>query len=311
MDESNKKKGSPSAVAIQIVGSHDKGNYAIVYDLKDGKVWKILELDDDIKNKENCASIFELLTKECPPQIVKSIFLNVYGVVSTGDMFDVWLSSFHKMGKAFGYKTPHALPGFVTIFTTELLLAKRKGRKYQIGDCVLFAEASLDYCQVHLLKKQEIGWDILDGKIITFLRHSNVNTFSRHLRDFLSKNSVSAKQVKDAFVKTNFGVHDQKVLACLKQIVGADHLFYGKYAPFLDRIKHNTLGETSADYLEISGEYMAKVYAGEEYFTDYDCYIGSVCITKFELQVGSSTILLPVQFKRAPCTIQQKINFNN
>uniref|UniRef100_A0AC34Q7C4 Uncharacterized protein n=1 Tax=Panagrolaimus sp. JU765 TaxID=591449 RepID=A0AC34Q7C4_9BILA len=287
---SETNKEIPTTVAIQIIGSSDKGNYGIVYDLKDGKVWKRLKLDADIKIKENWTNIFKFLVKECPPEVVKSIFLNVYDLVGAEIFFD-WLHFVEVVGFQLGYKNFNYSVNFTRIFTTELLRAKQLKKEYKVGDYVIVGDYIAGYAQIHLLRKQKIGWDVVDGKALLIS-----DLFKQNMDIFFSKSGIKMNQVKDVFSIINCDCCAQ-ILAQRLQNVFSSNKFYCKI-----------VDGSSADYLEIAGEYLAKVYAGEEYFNDYDCFVGNVCEEKTELEFGNKTIVLPLQFKRLPCTIKQKFN---
>lgn len=173
-------------------------------------------------------------------------------------------------------------------------MARKKCKNYEIGDFVIIDEHLLkfpDSGQIHLLKKQKIGWNVIDGKVIEFGDTVSV------LEDFFSKNGIKINNVKDIFVKIDFRLKTHKIISFLKQI-------------FLsEKLNCNVTNDRRSEYFEISGEYLAKVYSGDEYFNDHDCYVGKFCIEKVELQCGNSTIVLPIQFKRLPCIIKKKIRF--
>lgn len=84
-------------MAIKLVCSTNKGNYCIVYDLKDGKIWKKFELKGQLEDMKNWVNIFEFLTKECPPDIVNAC----YAVEEKGDFID-WLLDVKMIVNDFG-----------------------------------------------------------------------------------------------------------------------------------------------------------------------------------------------------------------
>lgn len=51
-------------------------------------------------------------------------------------------------------------------------MAKKKGKNYHIGDYII-SEMQSDYFpgQFHLLKKQKVGWDVVDE---IFINHSGI-----------------------------------------------------------------------------------------------------------------------------------------
>uniref|UniRef100_A0AC34QBE4 Uncharacterized protein n=1 Tax=Panagrolaimus sp. JU765 TaxID=591449 RepID=A0AC34QBE4_9BILA len=76
------QKQPPNAVAIPLVGVKDGKNYCVAYDLKDGSVWKRFDLQKEVEPDDDWTKIYEVLMEECLPKIVKSIFINMYHMVS-------------------------------------------------------------------------------------------------------------------------------------------------------------------------------------------------------------------------------------
>uniref|UniRef100_A0AC34Q3Z1 Uncharacterized protein n=1 Tax=Panagrolaimus sp. JU765 TaxID=591449 RepID=A0AC34Q3Z1_9BILA len=286
MDSQEKNEKTPDALAVQLVGSDDRGNYAIAHDLKTGKIWKRFNLDGQIKEIQSWGEIYNLLMKECPPYVVK-----------TETFYGSWFESVEVIGICVGYVNLNFLSTMITNYTTELLLAKKNGRKYEIGDYILFGSyPSMNFGHVHLLKKQKVGWNFVDGKIIPL-----ADVGADVLHDFLSKNDLYFNSIKSFFIRMPSGFVFNIVAGRLMSIFGSNKVIVSDVkSPF---------AENKGDYLEFFGEYLSKVYAGEEYFNDYDCFVGNVCFEKFELVCGSSTIVLPVQFKRVPFTMKKKIKF--
>uniref|UniRef100_A0AC34RBZ3 Uncharacterized protein n=1 Tax=Panagrolaimus sp. JU765 TaxID=591449 RepID=A0AC34RBZ3_9BILA len=261
--EPNEKPEASTDLAVQLISSSDKGNYFLVYDLKDGKVVKKFNLEKKVTVLKNWPSIFELLEVECPPNLVKSLLINVYDIPEEVASFPVWFGCLRKFGDLFGYEPVISTTFDITTYTTELLLAKKEGRSYEIGDHVIFARyLAMPYVDLCLMKKQEFGWDVLDTG---FVKVDNLSNF----KEFLIKNSIKADQ--------------------------------------LNKIPANP----NAEYLELYGEYILRIYAGEEYANDYDCFVGNVCFGKYELVCGNSTIVLPIQFKRLPFTVKKKLKITN
>uniref|UniRef100_A0AC34PXI5 Uncharacterized protein n=1 Tax=Panagrolaimus sp. JU765 TaxID=591449 RepID=A0AC34PXI5_9BILA len=82
-------------------------------------------------------------------------------------------------------------------------------------------------------------------------------------------------RLKDVFLKLRNGYNVKKVRDMLKMI----------YPP--KKLTFDVLLNDRTQLLERVGEYLSKVYAGEEYFNDYDCFVGRICEPKFELKCGN------------------------
>uniref|UniRef100_A0AC34Q8P1 Uncharacterized protein n=1 Tax=Panagrolaimus sp. JU765 TaxID=591449 RepID=A0AC34Q8P1_9BILA len=169
MSPKNQKKQNPDAIAIQLIGIASLGNYCVAYDLKDGSVWKKFDLPRAIYKNGDWATIFKLLTKECPPNIVKSVFVNMLAGVKVPN-YDVWVVRVKKQAIKYGYSNFCWSTNLVLRMVLVLLEAKKKGKKYEIGDCIVLADYLLmpfgtSWCHIYILKRQEIGWDVVDGDL--------------------------------------------------------------------------------------------------------------------------------------------------
>lgn len=89
------------AVAVQLISIIDCENYCIACDLKDEKVWKKFDLPESVQDEDDWEEIYKILAKECPPNIVKFIFLNIYDISIQNDFQQ--LLEVEKHGKKFGY----------------------------------------------------------------------------------------------------------------------------------------------------------------------------------------------------------------
>uniref|UniRef100_A0AC34RQ20 Uncharacterized protein n=1 Tax=Panagrolaimus sp. JU765 TaxID=591449 RepID=A0AC34RQ20_9BILA len=245
------KKLPPNAVAIQLVGVKDFKNYCVAYDLKDGSVWKKFELQKEMETDDDWTKIYEVLMEECPPKIVKSIFVNMYNMVSH-EAICPFMFRIKTMGKERGYSNFNWSTNLVIEFVTELLEAKKKGKRYSLEDHVVvdrYPNLPSIETEVYLLKKQEIGWDVVAGT-------------TGKMGDLPSGNSKPQFiYVRDIFVKLQKGFNSKKLQNDIKK------------AHFAGKLSFSTILERTTESLEPAGEYLAKVYAGEEFFNDYDCFL--------------------------------------
>uniref|UniRef100_A0AC34RGL9 Uncharacterized protein n=1 Tax=Panagrolaimus sp. JU765 TaxID=591449 RepID=A0AC34RGL9_9BILA len=138
------------------------------------------------------------MSQKCPANLVKSIFLNLPDVVPDLQLHP-WLAAVRSHGQKFGYSNFHWTTISLLGFTAELLLAKNKGKKYSIGDYVV---VSITYftVQVYLLRKQEIGWDVLDGKVAEL----QIGT-SLDVEGFVRRNSLTMNDVKNFIIQVADG----------------------------------------------------------------------------------------------------------
>uniref|UniRef100_A0AC34QWF0 Uncharacterized protein n=1 Tax=Panagrolaimus sp. JU765 TaxID=591449 RepID=A0AC34QWF0_9BILA len=281
-------KETPEALTIQLVKSADRGNYCVVYDLKDGNEWKRFNLPG--KLDRDWTEIFRLMSQKCPANLVKSIFLNLPDVVPDLQLHP-WLAAVRSHGQKFGFSNFHWTTISMLGFTAQLLLAKNKGKKYSIGDYVVVS--STDFA-AHLLRKQAVGWDVLDGKVAEL----QIGT-SLDVEGFVRRNNLTMNDVKNFIIQAV----DGPIGGMLREFILKA---YPRKKVIFDGADPDDL---TSDRLEPPGEYLAKVYAGEEYFNDYDCFLGNICIGNLYLQCGSSRLLLPIQFKRVPFSYKKKIKF--
>uniref|UniRef100_A0AC34R5B2 Uncharacterized protein n=1 Tax=Panagrolaimus sp. JU765 TaxID=591449 RepID=A0AC34R5B2_9BILA len=216
------------------------------------------------------------------------------------------LKMIKEIGYKFGYENICFVTDLVKYLTSNLLIAKKLGRKYEIGDHVLVVKiVSMPVLtgQFCLLKKQEIGWNVVAVKndIIKDMTSEAMKTFTKIC---LNNSGIELDQIKTInFDISEFFKNDVETIEECESIL-KENLPTEKIIIVTKPAKDNR-----TDFLVSAGKYLSKVYSGEEYFNDYDCYVGNICEYKFELEVNESTIELPVQFKRLPCKIEKKLNF--
>uniref|UniRef100_A0AC34QV15 Uncharacterized protein n=1 Tax=Panagrolaimus sp. JU765 TaxID=591449 RepID=A0AC34QV15_9BILA len=303
MDDPYRKP--PDAVAIYVSDTRDQGLYYVVYNLKSRKSWNRVTIRSSLDYgwEENWDIVAEILEKKFPSNVVKSVVFTLPYQIDNLLKY----SGYKKLAMNYGYENLHPLSDLTSYLTTELLLAKRKGKNYKIGDHVIVGKYVISTeiimaGELYLLKKQKIGWDIVKDAYMSYSIF-NADVAIRGFETLLRNSEVSFNQI--AFFILKFHPPMDKspdIEAIVKEAIPLEKLVLN---PCSDE-EHWIM---NADYLEISGRYLAKVYAGEEYFKDYDCFVGNVCKEKFELQAGSSTFVVPIQFKRLPCTITMNIEF--
>uniref|UniRef100_A0AC34RKS9 Uncharacterized protein n=1 Tax=Panagrolaimus sp. JU765 TaxID=591449 RepID=A0AC34RKS9_9BILA len=59
--------------------------------------------------------------------------------------------------------------------------------------------------------------------------------------------------------------------------------------------------------MSVSCQYLTKVFSGEEYFTDFNYFLGYICEESFKLKLGTTTVSFATILKRLPLTIRKKI----
>uniref|UniRef100_A0AC34Q0L7 Uncharacterized protein n=1 Tax=Panagrolaimus sp. JU765 TaxID=591449 RepID=A0AC34Q0L7_9BILA len=274
--------------------SRARGNFAKIYDLKNGKFHK--------------ESIFKSLIKEYPPNVVKSMFLNYHMSFDLDHDYPEWFEMVKKIGNKFGYINLHSPTTIIISATSELLFAKKQGKKYNIGDRVLtglvgasvmFGMAfGMDF-HLYLFEKQDIGWKMLNEIDGAPILSRDPDDYIEQFKTCLKNLKITLDQVKNVFLRTQ-SIPDE-----------LNYIFYEYIGEKLEiSISRDVLKndqERCIEYFDISGLYMAMIYAGEEYYNDYDCFIGQICEKKYQLKCGKASIDFPIQFQRLPCTIKKKI----
>uniref|UniRef100_A0AC34PVP5 Uncharacterized protein n=1 Tax=Panagrolaimus sp. JU765 TaxID=591449 RepID=A0AC34PVP5_9BILA len=303
MDDPHRKP--PDAVAIYVSDTRDQGLYYVVYNLKTRKSWNRVTIRSSLDYgwEENWDIVAEILGKKFPSNVVKSlVFTLPYPIDNLLEY-----SGYKKLAINYGYENLHPLSDLTSYLTTELLLAKRKGKNYKIGDHVIIGKyviltETTMAGELYLLKKHKIGWDIVKDAYVSYSTF-NADYAIRDFETLLKNSQVNFDQVAFFILKFHPPMDESPdVEAIVKEAIPFNKLVLN---PSSD-VEHWIL---NADYSEIAGEYLAKVYAGEEYFKDYVCFVGNVFKEKFELQAGTSTFVVPIQFKRLPCTITMNIWF--
>uniref|UniRef100_A0AC34RMH6 Uncharacterized protein n=1 Tax=Panagrolaimus sp. JU765 TaxID=591449 RepID=A0AC34RMH6_9BILA len=272
----------PQALAVFIV---DLGPNVLVYDLL----------------SESKLTLFQRLKNAYPNHIIKSVVYKT-SVEPNSHAKAKFMKEIIDAGYELGTDNIQFVTDLVIFLTSQLLLAKETGKKYEIGDYVLvgkFICSPVLTGQFHLLQKQEIGWNVVAGKAGNILDFS-IDAATDFTRNRLDEFGIHINQIKSFIID----IHP-----LLKFTHNYDVIIKTLFIPQMFFSKTVIVEVNEPEQLcSSAGGYLSKVYSGEEYFNDYDCYVGNICEYKFELEVNESTIELPVQFKRLPCTIEKKIN---
>uniref|UniRef100_A0AC34RGQ1 Uncharacterized protein n=1 Tax=Panagrolaimus sp. JU765 TaxID=591449 RepID=A0AC34RGQ1_9BILA len=168
-----------------------------------------------------------------------------------------------EIGHSHGYSNLYAPTNLVISTTSELLLAKKKGKKYKTGDKVLtgFVGGSVMFgidFHIYLLEKQDFGWKMLNAVFDLPFTFINPTQLKDSFNYCLSEFKITMDEVKSVLLRTEILREMEKVL---EKFLGSKLLIsVSQFAP--DKAQRFN------EYLDITGEYLSKVYAGEEYFND-------------------------------------------
>uniref|UniRef100_A0AC34Q8B1 Uncharacterized protein n=1 Tax=Panagrolaimus sp. JU765 TaxID=591449 RepID=A0AC34Q8B1_9BILA len=117
----------PDFLAVHLTSTITAKNYCVVYNLKDGTVWKRFDLPQAVETENDWNIIFELLTKECPPKFVKSVFLNMLLRCNESN-YDLYFEKVKGYAIKFGYTNFNWSSDMILGFVADLLTAKEKGK---------------------------------------------------------------------------------------------------------------------------------------------------------------------------------------
>uniref|UniRef100_A0AC34RMD4 Uncharacterized protein n=1 Tax=Panagrolaimus sp. JU765 TaxID=591449 RepID=A0AC34RMD4_9BILA len=292
------KEVEPNALAVYVVESSPKVQ---VYDLlSKSKLSTFLPSSSLGNNLVYWRTLFQRLRTAFPSHVIKSVVFKT-SVEPNSHAKATFMKEIIDTGYEFGIGNINFVTDLVIFLTSQLLLAKNAGKKYEIGDYVLvgkFICLPVLTGQFHLLRKQEIGWNVVAGKA-GFVLDFGIDAASDFTRNCIDEFRININQI-DSFI---VGIHP-----LLKVTHNYDLIIKALFILQMFFSKTVIVEVNEPEPCFSAGEYLSKVYSGEEYFNDYDCYVGNICEYKFELKANSSTIELPVQFKRLPCTIEKKIN---
>uniref|UniRef100_A0AC34RMZ6 Uncharacterized protein n=1 Tax=Panagrolaimus sp. JU765 TaxID=591449 RepID=A0AC34RMZ6_9BILA len=282
------------ALAVYIVELNAKVQ---IYDLlSKSSLLSYLSVPSSGNDKVYWKRLFQLLRNAYPSHIIKSVVFKSSVEPYSGPKAK-FMKKIIETGYEFGIDNINFATDLVIFLTSQLLLAKEAGKKYEIGDYVLvgkFLCSSNSTGQMHLLRKQEIGWDVMAGKA-GFMTDFGFDGTAIFTRSCLDEFGININQINSFII----AIHPLlKVTHNYDSIIKTLQMFF----PVVE------VSESEQSCF-LAGEYLSQVYSGEEYFNDYDCYVGNICEYKFELEVNESMIELPIQFKRLPCTAEQRINW--
>uniref|UniRef100_A0AC34RC69 Uncharacterized protein n=1 Tax=Panagrolaimus sp. JU765 TaxID=591449 RepID=A0AC34RC69_9BILA len=215
------------------------------------------------------AVAIDLFVELYPPKMVKSICLKLNAAVEPDDR-PTMAKLIKKIGKEFGYLNINFVPDFAASLTTELFIDKIKVKKYEVDDYITIAMLKDDDARIYLLRKQPIGWDVLDCQKVC-----RIVVTMGDICGLFVKNGIKRHQIKDVLYRES---------PCLRT------------------------DEESGSGIHGACEYLSKVFSGEDYFNDYDYFLGIICEERFWLKSDKFTILFPTEYKRLPFTIQKKLN---
>uniref|UniRef100_A0AC34RBC4 DNA-directed RNA polymerase n=1 Tax=Panagrolaimus sp. JU765 TaxID=591449 RepID=A0AC34RBC4_9BILA len=293
------KEVVPQAIAVSIVDSVPNVQ---VYDLlSKSKLLCCLPFPLHENNLVYWRTLFQRLRSAYPNHVIKSVVFKS-SVEPNSQPKATFMKEIIDTGYEFGIDNIQFVTDLVIFLTSQLLLPKVAGKKYEIGDYVLvgkFISFPILSGQFHLLQKQEIGWNVVAGKA-GFILDFSIDAAADFTRTCLDDFGIHINQINSFIID----IHP-----LLKVTHNYDSIIKTIFIPQMFFSKTIIVEVNDPEQLcSSAGEYLSQVYSGEEYFNDYDCYVGNICEYKFELEVNESTIELPVQFKRLPCTVEKKIN---
>uniref|UniRef100_A0AC34RFB2 Uncharacterized protein n=1 Tax=Panagrolaimus sp. JU765 TaxID=591449 RepID=A0AC34RFB2_9BILA len=258
-------------------------------------------------NETNASSIdmlFKSVSDKYPPTVVKSFFLLQPLDIEPFYLLN-WYSLTRVIAENYGYRSLRRVYNWSENIGGALFAAKNEGMTYSIDDKVVYIFVRPIHCdemtaEMILLVKQPFGWRILANSHRRFTKH-----YKQIFNNLFSELEVDAKEIKNFLVGSvlpypgireviKTSLPNEKIVWRYKDIM-ADH-----------SIGENELVDKNRIIVPQFSEYYGRIFAGEEYFTDYNWYVPSVNETKFELHIGNSLIEFPSHYKPVPWVMAAK-----
>uniref|UniRef100_A0AC34R910 Uncharacterized protein n=1 Tax=Panagrolaimus sp. JU765 TaxID=591449 RepID=A0AC34R910_9BILA len=178
------------AVAIQLVAVKTLGTFCLAYDLRNVNNKEMLKFPEFVETTNDCRLMFQALVNTYPPKLVKSIFLNFNASYEADDL-PTMLKLIKNVGKEFGYLNINWVTDLAAFLTTELLMDKIQFKKYEVDDCITISMLGNYNGRIYLLRKQQIGWGILDCQRV-FLADVTLE----NVCELFVKNGIQRHQIK-------------------------------------------------------------------------------------------------------------------